>query len=44
VQEALRFLNDFAAGPKDSRMFLPGLHRVEAVNRGRGGWVRLAFY
>ncbi|TQS46860.1 hypothetical protein [Cryptosporangium phraense] len=44
-REALRFLNDFAVstGPH-ARMFLPGVRRVQVVNRGRGGWVRLDFY
>jgi hypothetical protein len=44
VATALRFLNDLAAGRPDTCMFLPGMHRVQALNRGRRGWVRLAFY
>jgi hypothetical protein len=44
-REALRFLNDFAASTRtDAQMFLPAVRGVQVVNRGQGGWVRLAFY
>ena len=45
LREALSFLNHFAASTQaDAQMFLPGVRRVRVINRGRGGWVRLAFY
>lgn len=44
-REALRFLNHFAETTSaDAQMFLPGVYRVQVVNRGKGGWVRLSFY
>jgi hypothetical protein len=44
-REALHFLNHFAETTStDAQMFLPGVYRVRVVNRGKGGWVRLAFY
>ena len=44
-REALRFLNDFATSTRtDAQMFLPGVRGVQVVNRGQGGWVRLAFF
>jgi hypothetical protein len=45
VQDALRFLNMFAETTSDgSHMFLPGVTRVQALNRGQGGWIRLSFF
>ena len=45
VEEALRFLNNFAeTTSKGACMFLPGVMRIQAMNRGYGRWVRLGFF